>query len=215
MTLDELRRLDPKDAGNWPLSVQLVCMVLVFGLVLAGGYFYTWSAQFDKLEAGQAKEDQLKQQFVDKKKKAVNLEAYRQQLLEVEQAFGAMLKQLPSKSEMETLLTEINQAGVGRGLMFELFKPGEEVKNSEFVEQPISIKVTGGYHDLASFVSDVAQLSRIVTLGDIHLAPAKDGQLIMEATIKTYRVLDEAELQAVRQAEANARKEANSRKKKK
>lgn len=206
MTLDELRRLDAKDAGNWPLSVQFVCMSLVFALVMAGGYFYVWSDQFDELEAGRAKEEQLKQQFLEKKKKAVNLEAYRQQLLEIEQAFGAMLKQLPNKSEMETLLTEINQAGVGRGLMFELFKPGEEVKTSEFVEQPISIKVTGNYHDLASFVSDVAQLSRIVTLGDIHLAPAKDGQLIMEATIKTYRVLDEAELQAIKQAEANARK---------
>lgn len=206
MTLDELRQLDAKDAGNWPLPVQVACMVIVFVFILAGGYFYVWSDQLGELEAGKAKEEQLKQQFLDKKKKAINLEAYRQQLLEIQQAFGAMLKQLPNKSEMETLLTEINQAGVGRGLLFELFKPGAEIKTSEFVEQPIDIKVSGNYHDLASFVSDVAQLSRIVTLGNIQLAPGKDGQLMMQAVIKTYRVLDEAEMQAIRQAEINARK---------
>lgn len=206
MTLDELRQLDAKEAGNWPIPVQMVCMLVVFALILAGGYFYVWSDQLEELEAGKAKEEQLKQQFLDKKKRAVNLEAYRQQLLEIQQAFGAMLKQLPNKAEMETLLTEINQAGVGRGLQFELFKPGQEVKTSEFVEQPIDIKISGSYHDLASFVSDVAQLSRIVTLGNIQLVPAKDGQLTMQAVVKTYRVLDEAELQAIRQAETDARK---------
>lgn len=206
MTLDELRGLDPKDAGNWPIPVQLVCMLLLFGLILTGGYFYVWSDQLQELEAGQVKEEQLKQQFLDKKKQAVNLDAYRQQLLEIQQAFGAMLKQLPNKAEMETLLTEINQAGVGRGLLFELFKPGAEIKTSEFVEQPIDIRVSGNYHDLASFVSDVAQLSRIVTLGNIQLAPAKDGQLTMQAVVRTYRVLDEAEIQAIRQAELDAKK---------
>ncbi|MDR3412330.1 MAG: type 4a pilus biogenesis protein PilO [Formivibrio sp.] len=206
MTLDDFRGLDPKDAGNWPMPVQLICMLLLFGVLLTGGYFYVWSDQLQDLHAAQAKEEQLKQQFLDKKKQAVNLEAYRQQLLEIQQAFGAMLKQLPNKAEMETLLTEINQAGVGRGLQFELFRPGAEIKTSEFVEQPIDIRISGNYHDLASFVSDVAQLSRIVTLGNIQLAPAKDGQLTMQAVVRTYRVLDEAEMQAIRQAELDAKK---------
>lgn len=180
-----------------------------------------------ELEAGRAQEEKLKQDFRAKKEKAINLEAYRQQLLEIQQAFGAMLKQLPNKAEMETLLTEINQAGVGRGLMFELFKPGAEVKTSEFVEQPIDIRISGSYHDLAFFVSDVAQLSRIVTLGNIQLSQTKDakstkgvkdakisgeGALTMQAVIKTYRVLDEAERQAMRQAEAEAKAKARKKK---
>ena len=207
MTLDELKNLDPKEAGNWPMPIQLGTMLLVLALVLLAGYFYFWSPQLDELNVGRQKEEQLKQDFLDKKKKAINLEAYRQQLLEIQQSFGALLKQLPNKSEMETLLTEINQAGVGRGLQPELFKPGAEVKTAEFAEMPISIKVTGSYHDLAAFVSDVAQLSRIVTLSDIHLSVPKDpSALSMEATIKTYRALDEAELQSIRQAELEARK---------
>jgi type IV pilus assembly protein PilO len=206
MTLDELRNLDPKEAGNWPMAVQLASAVLVFVLVMIGAYFVVWQDQLQTLSVAQEQEEKLKQEFVEKKKKAVNLAAYRQQLIEIQQAFGVMLKQLPNKAEMETLLTEINQAGVGRGLLFELFKPGAEIKGSEFVEQPIDIKVSGNYHDLASFVSDVGKLSRIVTTGDIQLTPQKDASLTMVAKVRTYRVLDEAEIQAARQAEAEARK---------
>ncbi|WP_273432642.1 type 4a pilus biogenesis protein PilO [Chitinibacter tainanensis] len=207
VTLDDFKNLDPKDAGNWPLVVQLTSAVVLVAVVVAAGVFYFWQPQFDELDAGVQQEEQLKQQYLEKKKKSINLEAYRQQLLEIQQAFGALLKQLPNKSEMETLLTEINQAGVGRGLMFELFKPGSEVKTAEFAEMPINIKVTGSYHDLSAFVSDVAQLSRIVTLSDIKLSVPKDPSLLsMEATVKTYRALDEAEQQAIRQAEIEARK---------
>lgn len=206
MTLDELRQLDPKDAANWPVMVQLACVFILFLAVCGGGYLYVWSDQLTELDDGRAKEEQLKQEFLDKKKKAVNLEAYRQQLAEIQQAFGAMLKQLPSKSEMETLLTEINQSGVGRGLLFESFKPGPEAVTSEFIEQPIDIKVTGTYHDLSAFVSEVAQLSRIVTLGNVQMAPLKDGAMSMSAVVRTYRMLDEAEQQAARQAEADAKK---------
>ncbi|WP_373974383.1 type 4a pilus biogenesis protein PilO [Chitinibacter sp. SCUT-21] len=207
MTFDEFRNLDPKDAGNWPIPVQLGAMFLLLIIVVAAGVFYFWQPQFDELEVGTQQEEQLKQEFLDKKKRAINLEAYRQQLLEIQQSFGALLKQLPNKSEMETLLTEINQAGVGRGLLFELFKPGAEVKTSEFAEMPIQIKVTGSFHDLSAFVSDVAQLSRIVTLSDVKLSVPKDPAMLnMEATIKTYRALDEAEQQAIRQAELEARK---------
>lgn len=205
MTLDELKQLDPKDAGSWPVPVQAVCVFILAALVCVGGYFYIWSDQLTELEAGQAKEEQLKKDFLDKKKKAINLEAYKQQLAEIQQAFGALLKQLPNKAEMEVLLTEINQSGVGRGLLFDLFKPGAEVKTSEFIEQPIDIKVSGSYHDLAGFVSEVAQLSRIVALGNMQLAPTKDG-MTMTAVIRTYRMLDEAEQQAIRQAEADAKK---------
>ncbi|MDR3425839.1 MULTISPECIES: type 4a pilus biogenesis protein PilO [Silvimonas] len=207
MTLDDLRNLDPKDMGNWPRGAQIGLAVLVFVVVLGLGYFYLWSDQMDQLSAGQLKEEALKTEYLDKEKKAINLEAYKQQLAEIQQSFGALLRQLPTKSEMETLLTEINQAGVGRGLQFDLFKPGAEVKTAEFAEMPIDIKITGSYHDLAAFVSDVAQLSRIVTLTNIELSvPKSPDMLAMSAVAKTYRALDDSEAQAVRQAEAAAKK---------
>jgi type IV pilus assembly protein PilO len=207
ITIDELKNLDPKEAGSWPMPLQLASMAIVLTVVILLGVFYFWQPQFEELDAGVQREEQLKQEFLEKKKKAINLEAYREQLLEIQKSFGALLKQLPNKSEMETLLTEINQAGVGRGLLFDLFKPGAEVKTAEFAEMPIQIKVTGSYHDLSAFISDVAQLSRIVTLSDVKLSVPKDpSMLIMEATIKTYRALDDAEQQAIRQAEQEARK---------
>ncbi|MBM3117540.1 type 4a pilus biogenesis protein PilO [Jeongeupia naejangsanensis] len=207
MTLDELRNLDPKNIGDWPAAAQFGLLAIVFAAVVGVGYLYVWSDQMQALDDGRAKEEQLKTEFLDKKKKAINLEAYRQQLLEIQQSFGALLKQLPNKSEMETLLTEVNQAGVGRGLQFELFKPGTEVKTAELAELPIDIRIVGSFHDLAAFVSDVAQLSRIVTLGNIQLSNGKDADtLVMQAVAKTYRSLDDAELQAIRQAEADAKK---------
>ncbi|STR45102.1 type 4a pilus biogenesis protein PilO [Iodobacter fluviatilis] len=207
MTLDELRNLDPKDVGNWPMAAQIGLIILVFVVLISGGYFYVWGSQMEELETGRAKEEQLKKDFIDKKSKAINLDAYRQQLQEIQQSFGALLRQLPNKSEMESLLTEINQAGVGRGLFFELFKPGSEVKTSEFAELPIDIRISGNYHDLAAFVSDVAQLSRIVTLSNLQLVSTKDPEVIsMQAIAKTYRSLDEAELQAMHQAALDAKK---------
>ncbi|SMC29895.1 type IV pilus assembly protein PilO [Andreprevotia lacus DSM 23236] len=206
MTLDELRNLNPREIGDWPLPVQLGLLVIVFVIVLGGGYYFVWADQMQALDDGRAKEEQLKTAYKEKKLKAINLDAYRQQLLEIQQSFGALLKQLPNKSEMETLLTEVNQAGVGRGLQFELFRPGVETKTSEFAELPIDIRINGSYHDLAAFVSDVAQLSRIVTLGNLQLTAGKDGMLAMQAVAKTYRSLDEAELQAMRQADADAKK---------
>ncbi|NHQ87247.1 type 4a pilus biogenesis protein PilO [Iodobacter sp. HSC-16F04] len=207
MTLDELRNLDPKDVGNWPMAAQIGLIILVFVVLISGGYFYVWGGQMEELETGRAKEEQLKKDFIDKKSKAINLEAYRQQLQEIQQSFGALLRQLPNKSEMESLLTEINQAGVGRGLFFELFKPGSEVKTAEFAELPIDIRISGNYHDLAAFVSDVAQLSRIVTLSNLQLVSTKDPEVIsMQAIAKTYRSLDEAELQAMHQAALDAKK---------
>ena len=174
MTLDELRQLDPKEIGSWPLPIQLSVLVVIVLLLTGFGYWQVWSAQLEQLEAGRAKEEELKTVYLDKKSKAINLDAYKQQLLEIEESFGAMLKQLPKKSEMDALLTEINQVGLGRGLQFELFKPGNEELKSETAELPVTVKVAGSYHDLSAFVSDVAQLSRIVTLSDVKIEPIKD-----------------------------------------
>jgi type IV pilus assembly protein PilO len=145
--------------------------------------------------------------FLEKKKLAVNLEAYKQQRVEIEQAFGALLKQLPNKSEMDALLIDINQAGLGRGLAFELFKPAEKENFTEFyAELPVSIKVTGQYHDLGAFASDVAKMPRIVLLTDLKIDPPKDGTLTMEAVAKTYRYLDEEEVAKQRQAASKGKK---------
>ena len=201
MTLDELRRLNPRDIGSWPVLPKLGVLLGVLILILVAGYALDWSNQWDQLTASRAKEDDLRRQFLEKKAQAINLEAYRKQLADIEQAFGAMLKQLPNKSEMEALLSDINQAGLGRGLQFELFKPAAtEVMSDFYAELPITIKLAGNYHDIGAFASDVSQLSRIVTLNDIALAMDKEGKLVMDATARTYRYLDEEEVAAQRKA---------------
>jgi type IV pilus assembly protein PilO len=208
MTLDELRRLNPRDIGSWPILPKVGVLLGVLILILVAGYALDWSNQWDQLTAARAKEDELRRQFLEKKAQAINLEAYRKQLADIEQAFGAMLKQLPNKSEMEALLSDINQAGLGRGLQFELFKPAAtEVMSDFYAELPITIKLAGNYHDIGAFASDVSQLSRIVTLNDIALGMDKDGKLVMDATARTYRYLDEEEV-------ANQRKAARDKDKK-
>ena len=147
------------------------------------------------LKDAQAQEETLKNSYLVKKRSAVNLTALREQLVEIEQSLSALLKQLPDKSEMDALLVDINQAGLGRGLQLELFKPAAaETLNTSYAALPISVRVTGGYHDIGAFVSDIAQLPRIVTLNDINIAPANDGKLVMDAVAKTYRYLDEGEI---------------------
>ena len=211
MTLDELRRLNPRDIGSWPVLPKLGALLLLLILVLVAGYWFDWSEQWDKLNASRNKESELRTQYLDKKSKAVNLEAYRKQLADIEQSFGAMLRQLPNKSEMEALLSDINQAGLGRGLQFELFKPAAQENLSDFyAELPISIKVAGNYHDIGAFTSDVSQLSRIVTLNNLALGQDKDGKLTMDAEARTYRYLDEEEVARQKQA---AREKAEKAKK--
>ncbi|MGH8773173.1 MAG: type 4a pilus biogenesis protein PilO, partial [Burkholderiales bacterium] len=169
--------------------------------------------QFEQLETARQKQEQLKTTFLDKKRQAVNLEMYRKQLADIEQAFGALLKQLPNKSEMDALLTDINQAGLGRGLEFELFKPAPQETMSEFyAELPITIKVSGNYHDMGAFASDVSQLSRIVTLNDINVVTAKNGGLTMEAVAKTFRYLDEEEVAKQRKAAKEKAEKAKGKK---
>ncbi|MFK7089040.1 Type IV pilus assembly protein PilO [Chromobacterium violaceum] len=197
MTLDELRALDPKDMPNWPLQAQGLMMFLLLLLVVGLGYFFVLGEQLDKLNQSRQQEATLKQTFVDKKRQAVNLDALEQQLKEIDASFGALLKQLPTKSDMDTLLTEINQAGIGRGLQFDLFKPGGETRTAEMAEVPITLRLTGTYNDLAAFVNDVAQLSRIVTIGEISLTPTGGNRLTMDATARTYRALEPGERMSV------------------
>jgi type IV pilus assembly protein PilO len=201
MTLDDLRRLDPKNIGNWPLGPKLGALVLLLVLIVFLSYWFDWQNQLEELDAHRAKENQLRQTFLDKKRQAINLEAYRKQLDDIEKSFGALLKQLPSKSEMDALLTDINQAGLGRGLQFELFKPAAAENLSEFyAELPIQVRISGGYHDFGAFATDISRLSRIVTLNDIGLIAGKDGTITMNAVAKTFRYLDEEEVAKQRKA---------------
>ncbi len=202
MTLD-INNLNLKDIGNWPLVPKAALLALIFVGILFGGYFLHWSQQLTDLDTAKQKESKLRETFLTKKKQAVNLDTYTQQLKDIELSFGALLKQLPNKSEMESLITDINQAGLGRGLEFELFKPAtQETVSGFYAELPITLRVTGGYHDIGAFASDVSQLSRIVTLNNLSISPGKDGVLIMEATAKTFRYLDEEEVATQKKAEA-------------
>ena len=198
MTLDELRRLDPKKIGSWPAAPKLATLAILLLLIVGLAYWFDWKDQLERIDAEKAREDQLKASFVDKKKQALDLPLYRKQLEDIEKQFGALLKQLPGKSEMDALLTDINQAGLGRGLQFELFKPANEETKEFYAELPITIRISGSYHDIGAFASDIGKLSRIVTLNDVALQPAKDGSLIMDATAKTFRYLDEEEIAAQR-----------------
>ena len=206
--LDDFRNLDPKDAGAWPLAPRITILIVIFGLILLGGWFVVWADQYEILDQREQEELQLRSEYTSKKRQAVNLDSYRQQLTEIERAFGVLLKQLPDKSEMEALLVEVNQSGMGRGLQFELFKPGQEVIQDFYAELPVNVRLTGNYHDFGEFAGDIGRLSRIVTLGNISIAPnqqAKDGSLVLEAVTRTFRYLDEEELAAKRKAEQEAR----------
>lgn len=205
MTLDDLRRLDPKKIGSWPVLPKLGVLLLLLILLVFASYWFDWQNQLEQIGSEQQKEEQLRTTYLDKKKQAIDLPAYRKQLEDIEKQFGALLKQLPGKSEMDALLTDINQAGLGRGLQFELFKPAaSETMRDFYAELPITIKITGNYHDLGAFASDIGKLSRIVTLNDIALTSAKEG-LVLDATAKTFRYLDEEEIAQQRKAAAAAK----------
>jgi len=205
--IDELRALDPKRPGDWPWAVKVGALLLIFVVIQVLAYVFVWKDQTEQIEKGREDVAKQKEAFLEKKKLAVNLEAYKQQRQEIEQAFGALLKQLPNKSEMDALLIDINQAGLGRGLAFDLFKPSERENVTEFyAELPVSIKVSGNYHDLGAFASDVAKMPRIVLLTDLKIDPTKEGNLTMEAVAKTYRYLDEEEVAKQRSAQKAAKK---------
>lgn len=204
MTWDEIKRLNPRDIGIWPLSAKIGAITLLFLLLMGIAAYFGWLPQYDELEAKEKQEVTLRQEYSSKKAQAINLDLHIQQLKEVEQQFGALLRQLPSKSEMDALLSDINQAGLGRGLQFELFKPSSERQQDFYAELPVMLRVTGPYHDVGAFTSDVSQLSRIVTLNDISIVnrDPKDQILTMEAVAKTFRYLDDDEVAAQRKAKA-------------
>lgn len=199
---DDFKSLDPKDIGTWPLLPRATVQLGLFLALLAGGWWFDWNSQLEYLENKSQEESRLKNEYLDKKKQAVNLEEHRKQLAEIDKTFGALLKQLPNKAEMEALLIDINQAGLGRGLQFELFKPGRETMKDFYAELPITLKISGTYHDLGAFSEDVAKLSRIVSLTNIAVLPEKGGQLKMDATAMTYRYLDDEEMVAQRKSKA-------------
>lgn len=192
---EDFRTLDPKDPGLWPLVPRIVILVGMFMALMAAAAWFGWQVQYEELDAKRQEEVKLKDDWLAKKKQAINLEAYRNQLVEIERSFGALLKQLPNAAEMESLLVDINQAGLGRGLQFELFKPGSEAVKDFYAELPITVNLTGSYHDFGSFAGDIAKLPRIVTLNDINVVQGKSGDtLTLSTTAKTFRYLDEDEM---------------------
>jgi type IV pilus assembly protein PilO len=204
LTLNDLRRLDPKKIGSWPILPKLGVLFITLVLIVAASWWFDWQHQIEGINQEKVKEEGLRKTFLTKKSEAINLPAYQKQLEDIEKQFGALLKQLPGRAEMDALLTDINQAGLGRGLQFELFKPAaQETRRDFYAELPISIKVTGNYHDMGAFASDIGKLSRIVTLENISLASAgKGGGLVLDALAKTFRYLDDEELAQQRRAAA-------------
>jgi len=197
---DEFKRTNWKDPGTWHAAVKSLVLAAILVAIPAAGFFLHNAGQKEELEGLQNEETKLKDQYLDKKKQAVNLDLHRQQLREIDTQFGALLRQLPNRSQMDALLVDINQAGLGRGLQFELFKPGGDAVREFYAELPISVRVVGTYHDMGAFASDIGQLSRIVTLNDISISTSKDGNLNMDATARTFRYLSDDEVNAQRKA---------------
>ena len=192
--LSELNNIDFNDVARWPMPLKVVAIILLCAMVLGAGIWFDTRNQLDMLEKASRKESTLKKEFENKQGKAANLDAYKAQMDEMKKSFGTMLRQLPGETEVEALLVDISQTGLANGLEFELFKPGKEKPAEFYAELPIQIRVDGSYHDFGRFVSDVAALPRIVTLQDFSIKPIKDkgsGKLVMEATARTYRYLDE------------------------
>jgi type IV pilus assembly protein PilO len=213
MNLEDLRSLDPRDPGRWPLGVRagaIAIWFVILALVLL--YFFVWNSQRPELQRYEAEESELRNQFRDKHGKAVNLDLYKQQLTDIERSFGAMLRQLPGKTEVPNLLVDISQTGLAAGLQQQLFQPLPQVNQDFYAELPIKIRLAGSFHQFGEFVSGIAALPRIVTLHDVQVKAVDKGgydQLVLDVTAKTYRYLDEEEVAAVdaerRKAEQGAR----------
>lgn len=205
--VEEFKRTNWKDAGTWHAAPKIVVLLAILIGIPTMVYFVDTKIQLEELETGRQSEEKLKGQYLAKKKTAVNLDLHRQQLREIDTQFGALLRQLPNRSQMDALLVDINQAGLGRGLQFDLFKPSPgEITRDFYAERPITIKVVGTYHDMGSFAGDVGQLSRIVTLNDVSIQAGKDGVLTMDATARTFRYLDDEELASQRKSAAASKK---------
>ena len=197
---DQFRNLDTKDPSSWPAVPRFAVYAAVVAVLLVILWFLWLSDSQTELAAEQDKELTLRDEYKAKLVKAVNLEALKKQREQVQQYVTQLEKQLPSKAEMDALLSDINQSGLGRSLQFELFRPGQVVVKDYYAELPIALRVTGRYHDIGNFAADIANLSRIVTLNNMAIVPAKDGMLAMDATAKTFRYLDADEITAQRNA---------------
>ena len=198
--LGQFRNLDPKDPSNWPALPRYLMFAAVSVLVVVILWFLWLNTFEEELTAEQATEVKLREEYKVKLGKAVNLEALKKQREQVLQYVTQLEKQLPSKAEMDALLSDINQAGLGRSLQFDLFRPGQVAVKDYYAELPIAVRVTGRYHDIGAFASDIANLSRIVTLNNLSILPGKEGTLTMDATAKTFRYLDTDEVAAQRNA---------------
>jgi len=197
----DINDLDLSSIGGWPMPVKAALIAVVCIIVLALGYFLDTQKQLEALERNRNDEIKLKKDFETKQAKAANLDAYKKQMEEMKRSFGAMLRQLPSKTEVEALLVDISQTGLASGIEFQLFKPEAERKIDFYAELPITIKMTGTYHEFGRFVSGIAALPRIVTLHNISISSDKSGSLSMNVLAKTYRYLDESEIAATRKAQ--------------
>ena len=202
---DQFKNVNWKDLGNAAPGPKILAMLLLLAIVIGAGWYFYWNGKNEELDAAKAQESKLKEEFKAKKQKAVNLPELKKQLAQVGQYVSTLEKQLPSKAEMDALLTDINQAGLGRGLQFDLFRPSTVNVKEYYAEQPIAVRVTGNYHDLGAFASDIANLGRIVTLNDISItAPASSGPLALETTAKTFRYLDSEEVAMQRKSKQAA-----------
>lgn len=200
---EDFKRTNWKDPGTWSMAPKLVVLLAVLVAIPVAGYFGLWQGQIEELERGVAQEETLKKDYVAKKTQAINLDLHKQQLREIDTQFGALLKQLPNKSQMDALLVDINQAGLSRGLQFDLFKPAQAESAREFYsELPIQVRVVGTYHDMGGFAADVGQLPRIVTLNEVSIEAGKDGNLTMDVVARTFRYLDDEEVANQRKAAA-------------
>lgn len=196
----QFKGLNTSDPASWPIAPRLALCFGVTVAIVAALWFLTISASSEELAAEQAREVTLKADFSKKLAQAVNLDLLRKQREQVQQYVTQLEKQLPGKAEMDALLSDINQAGLGRSLYFELFRPGQVVVREYYAELPIALRVSGRYHDMGAFAADIADLSRIVTLNNVNIVPGRDGALVMEATAKTFRYLDPDEVNAQRKA---------------
>ena len=213
--IDDINNLDPENMGGWPLPFKIGLIAIVCALIVAAGWHYDWKGQWETLAKAEKAEQEKISELEIKQKKAANLEALKEQMLEMEQSFGDMLRQLPNKTEVAGLLVDISQTGLGAGLEFELFKPQPEKPTEFYAELPIEIKVRGEYHQLGEFVSGVAALPRIVTTHDIDISrPSDSDKLVMTATAKTYRALDEEEEQKEEEPKKGKGKKKKAKKKK-
>ncbi|MGD8572409.1 MAG: type 4a pilus biogenesis protein PilO [Gammaproteobacteria bacterium] len=206
MNVSDLNNLDFNNIGSWPMAAKGLAIAVICAAVLFAGYWFDTKEQMQMLEQQQAKENELKQTFEKKQADAANLEAYKEQMAEMEKRFGALLLKLPSKTEIAELLVDVSRVGLDAGLEFELFKPGNEVPRDFYAEFPINLRVKGSYHELGNFVSGVAALPRIVTIHDLSMKKDKEGELTMTATANTYRYLDKSETKPKSKSESKSKK---------